>query len=276
MNKSLAGGMLVPKTAVIIYSEKRSTYAPNYYLECAEIKKEGNQYVMQAAQPCTDEVMRKVALTYAKTSGVSMVHASLIGAHILMGQNTATHTAVMWWRPAQMRLLNFDKQLKIKEPAKGQKMPVPATLFLLLNTTLYCFALAGNQRPTAKTKLYNAPFFNLYEGGNVCLGSANVGKQKTGTFEGEAQRYETGFFLAEQNMLHNNASKIPLNQLWSNLIAQKARTYPVKLLVPHKKHKTVADLITNLVDKHYDPEDAPLFNDDDLEEMELENEIVNS
>ncbi|RZM04821.1 MAG: PRTRC system protein B, partial [Pedobacter sp.] len=39
---------------------------------------------------------------------------------------------------------------------------------------LSLWALENNDRPSLETRLYQAPFFNLYPDGRVCMGNVNV------------------------------------------------------------------------------------------------------
>ena len=118
----------------------------------------------------------------------------------------------------------------------------------MLNGKLYIYALMTDQRPTLSTKLYRAPFFNIYGDGNVCLGTAKIGKQKAKTYELEAERYERGFFMAEQSGGQSlNNCKTPLSKLWPALINNKA-PFPSKAeLVQHSTYKTFGTLLSKLI-----------------------------
>lgn len=200
-----------------------------------------------------------------------MLHDKLIGAHILHASHTAARTTVLWYRPAHTVPLNFSERLlsvnKLakKKPAGAVNYPVPATLYLVRDGELFIFALAGNQRPGAKTKIYCAPFFNIYHDGRVCLGTANVGKHKAKTFEGEAQRFEAGFYQAEQNGGdQQNACKITLPKLWPTLAGVAA--FPVKQLNQHK-FKTLGKMLEKLIGGGTNFKVEDWMNDEDIEEM---------
>lgn len=247
MNDTLTNKKLTPKAAVIIYinDSQRSYYsvADNYYLETREIKQVNGSYTFMAPTAFKMEMLRNIALNFSKKNLEQLKFDGLVPEQILMAHSTPGLKAIMWYKAAGDRLINFSEALNIKGDCRAQ---IPALLFLILNNKLYIFGLIDNKRPTENTKLYHAPFFNIYDDGNVCLGTAKIGS-KTKTFEEEAERYERGFFMASQNSLHNVGTKLPIVKLWKELI-KKPQPFPSKkALIQHKKYKTLGLLINNLI-----------------------------
>lgn len=243
MNDSQTNKRLAPAMAIIIYRD-RNEYQPNCYLEKREIKLIGDTFKLMAPVPMDDDAMKAIAKIYAKKRYSDIGFGGLISPHILYGLNRGGITAVMWYRPAMKRSLNFSSQLKIKSSVF---VNVPATLYLVKNKELYVFALMTDERPDLKTKLYNAPYFNIYEDGRVCLGTARVGT-KQNTYEKEADRFERGFYMAEQNggNVERNC-KTPLARLW-NLRIKSTTPFPSKKeLIQHPKYKTLSDLVQKLI-----------------------------
>jgi PRTRC genetic system protein B len=244
MNDVNTNKRLSPTQAIIVYRDS-SEYNPLYFLEKREIRNQGGKYILMAPVPLADDVLKDIAKSYVKSNSLNMDFGSLIAPHMLYGLNKPGKLVVMWYRPAMKRVLNFDTILKIKG---SSTVEVPATLYVLINTNLYIYALMTNDRPELKTKLYKAPFFNIYDDGRVCLGTARVGSVREKTFELEAHRYERAFFMAEQNGGGGtqNTCKTPLAALWNGLIKKKGPFPSSKELVQHS-HKTVADLISKLI-----------------------------
>lgn len=238
MNSDNVNIALSPTTAIIVYTDRAKR---QYYLEARDVNRSGDTYNFGAPSPLTDATLGKIARHYHKKKGLEMKHTALIPPHILHAGISNSRVLVMWYRPAHKRTLNFSSELGIKQ---AKVFNVPAILFAICDKSLYVYALAGNQRPTAKTKLYNAPFFNVYEGGNVCLGTAQVGKPGQ-TYEGEAQRFEAGFYLAEQNGGHHIAG---LKTMW-NTSAKTGKPIPSAKLKQHKV-KTVGKLLEKLIGKN--------------------------
>lgn len=253
---------LYPKCVITIYSDDNGTKyyrGSNYYLEKREINTVGGKFVLNAPVPLAADVLKNIAMTYMKKNNFNMDFGGLLAEHLLYGSNTPGKTIVMWYRPASKKRLNFSKALKIKD---GCVVEIPAILYLVINDNLYLYALANNNRPVLNSKLYKAPFYNIYEDGNVCLGTAKVGKQKEKTFEKEAERFERAFYLAEQNGGNSsNHCKTPLGKLWPMLI-KTGGSFPSKTeLIQHKKFKTLSDLINNLIG--IKQSNNEIFNDED-------------
>lgn len=257
MNDQLTNKRLLPARAIIVYHDKTKS---NYYLESREIKKTGSNYSFMAPVPMSDTVMREIGKSYMKKNGVDMRFNGLIKEHILLTLNKTGITAVMWYRPSMIKKLNFSSQLRIKGESK---VKIPAILYLVINAKLYVYALMDDSRPDGKTKLYNAPFFNIYEDGNVCLGTAPVGNRKATTFEGEAERFERGFYMAEQNGGQSRDNcKTPLTKLWSDLIKKQTAFPAKKELQQHKKFKTLDQLIDKLISKYLEDEEETFYEED--------------
>jgi len=244
MNRELTNGRLRPHSAIIVY-KSGGDYSSSYYLETRDIVSKGKQYEFGSPVPMSDDKMKDIAAAYIKKASADMIFEGIIPEHFLYANHKASSTVVIWWRKPQRKQLNFSAGLKIK--GKPEVM-LPATLYMVHNNQLYVFALMDGTRPVRSTKLYHAPFYNIYEGGHVCLGSAPVGRYKSKSFEGEAERFERGFFMAEQNQVHNRPCKTPLAILYNGLIKNKAKSFPAKQeLQQHKKFPTLGDLMDKII-----------------------------
>lgn len=242
MNNKTANRLLSPTKALIIY-EGRETYNKEFYIESRQIKSVGGKLQMSSPIPLNENALKDIAKSYMQTNSVEINHG-FIPAHILYGKSDPGKLVVMWYRPAMKRMLNFSASLLIKGDSQ---VYVPATLYVIVNNKLNIYALEDDSRPSLKTKVFNAPYFNIYEDGNVCLGSAQIGKHKANTYEEEAERFERAFYMAEQNHGHNKSMcKGDAKKLWSSLIQNK-KQFPVKDLIQHKTHKTVQHIIDNLI-----------------------------
>ncbi len=252
MNRNIVNKKLLPKKAIIIYDDKNrenSYSTPQYYLESRDIISNNGTFMFGAPVPMANDVMKDIAKAYMKSNSFEMNFGPLIAEHILYGSNTAGKTVVMWYRPATRKILNFASALQI--PSTNRPLHIPATLYVVINAKLFVFALQSSVRPDRSTKIFNAPFFNIYKDGNVCLGSANVGKVRAKTFDLEADRFERAFYMAEQNNdLASGRCKVPLTKLWKSQL-KGSRGFPAKTtLLPHPNFKTVEDIIQKLIGKN--------------------------
>ncbi len=133
---------------------------------------------------------------------------------------------LMWWTPAQKRPLFFEKLIGIP----NGMAPVPPLVFLVTaNGGMFVYAMTENARPTPKTVLYHAPFYNLYEETGVCLGDAN----RAGVSLSDVEKWEDVFFGSEFTHADNppRLKGTTGKKLWNDLIKRKRKVFPVEYLV---------------------------------------------
>jgi PRTRC genetic system protein B len=150
----------------------------------------------------------------------------------------AVYGRAAWFTKAMQRELFFTESLGIP---KG-RANVPPMLWIATRHRLTVFALDSNRRPTLNTKLYHAPFFNVYENGEVCMGTVDVRIKKTASVEEFTSAWESYFFQSYFSHLlkdHNPIKGNPVS-LWENLIAT-GETFPKEVL------KTTMNTLKNLL-----------------------------
>ena len=145
---------------------------------------------------------------------------------------------VVWFTKATQRELYFIESLGIP---KG-KANVPPMLWVANRNGLAVFALPNRRRPTINTKLYNAPFFNVYEDGNVCMGTVDVRIKKTASLEEFINKWEGFFFNSYFSHLMHGHNPINGNcvSLWENLIAT-GDAFPMEVLT--ENNLTLKDIL---------------------------------
>ena len=141
-----------------------------------------------------------------------------------------TQESITWWSPAAVRPMFYAKE-KGREVAllSGRRFPQPGLIFRAQPGSLDVRAIASNDRPEADTPLCRAPYWNVNDQGNVCLGSARVPREVT---IASLPGWEEGFFQSE--FTHPNAAKKLTEHpegfigLWTSLIGK--RTFPAEYL----------------------------------------------
>ena len=91
---------------------------------------------------------------------------TLLPEHVL----ATTPEAVAWFEPAQERPMFFQTRDTSLDTLHGT-FPQPALLWIYKGNHLDVYALAADARPTGETPLYRAPYYNVFDQGNVCVGS---------------------------------------------------------------------------------------------------------
>jgi PRTRC genetic system protein B len=149
---------------------------------------------------------------------------------------------MVWWMPACVRPVFFNN----KELGKrGEKVPHPPLLFVVVKDRWYVFALAKNERPDENTVLHHAPYFNVYDDGSICTGSAATPK---GIAASAIPAWEAAFFDSEFTHINGGEKKAihPRGEyaLWKELLDGVYQTFPVEFLAPRKA--TVKDLMEGI------------------------------
>jgi PRTRC genetic system protein B len=81
---------------------------------------------------------------------------------------------VVWHCAAQRRPIFFDCDNAALRRLSGKQVAHPHLLFDADGRGLRVFALSNDGRPGPDARLFHAPYFNVYEDGRMCGGSARV------------------------------------------------------------------------------------------------------
>ena len=96
--------------------------------------------------------------------------------------------AITWWMPPTMRRVFFDCE---ELGAVSAVVPHPGLVFQAAMNGFRVFSLLGADRPTADTPLYEPPYFNTWDNGKICIGTAKVPVAIT---PADIPGWEDGFF----------------------------------------------------------------------------------
>lgn len=155
---------------------------------------------------------------------------------------------LVWWCKPQSRQVWFKTQGK--DDAIGActaKAMHPGLVFAVRHGKWYVFAVKGEARPTPEIELFQAPYFNVWESGQICVGNVAA---PTGTTVQMIEQWENAFFRSY--FTHPNVPDAKLSSyrggsaaLWKALLGGKhASRFPEKYLVSRKI--ALADLIAAL------------------------------
>lgn len=139
----------------------------------------------------------------------------------------------IWWTPPKTQGVFFKVPGTALTDAKGSA-PMPGLIWVLTSGRgLDIYAYKGGARPTKKTTLYQAPFFNVNDRGEVCLGNASLPRRGSANY---LQRLEASFYASY--FTHPNVSEGKLvaghesHQFWRDLLDGKYEAFPEDVLVP--------------------------------------------
>ena len=229
------GTLYYPKSALIFYQTQRSN--PDCYVESFDMDKNGcliNAHplsIREASQLAKSlKIESNDQKPFLKSNGI-------IGSHILQVDPQYDGT-VIWYSKAQLRDLFFIEKLGIP----NAKAYVPPMLWVANRNSVSVYALKTSNRPTEKTSLYHAPFFNVNSGGAVCMGTVDVRIKKTASLEEFTTAWENYFFNSyfSHLMAGHNPIKGNLVSLWKKIIKTE-QAFPIDTLT--KTNRTIKNIL---------------------------------
>lgn len=80
-------------------------------------------------------------------------------------------SSVVWWCKPQKRRRIWFKTSNDQLGTRSGETAHPGLVFSVSEEGWSVWAVKGNKRPTPETKLYQAPYFNVWKGGRICTGN---------------------------------------------------------------------------------------------------------
>lgn len=223
-----------PKAALVFYETKGMN--ADGYTEYFDMDKNGN---LINAHPLSvreaNQLLKSLKITEDKQAFLKSY--GIMNPKIL--QIDPIHNGmVIWHTKAMSREMFFVEKVEIP----NGKANVPPMLWVANRNKLSVYALATNRRPTEKTTLYHAPFFNVYTDGTVCMGTVDVRIKKTASLEEFTTAWENYFFNSYFSHLMQDHNPIKGNcvSLWKRLINTNL-PFPKEVLT--KSSRTLKDLL---------------------------------
>jgi PRTRC genetic system protein B len=148
--------------------------------------------------------------------------------------------SVMWWcRPAMRRVFFECEEIG----RRSAVVPHPGLVFRAASHGFSVFALLEDGRPTPVSALYEPPYFNTWDEGKICIGSARVPKRlDVASIEG----WESGFFESAFTHPNHGGKRVSHKNgefaFWKEMLdGNYGEQFPKDALVPMKL--TLAELI---------------------------------
>lgn len=241
-----------PERALIIYRQEGDERDGVCYIEDHEITVQNGRAQLGAGKPMIREVLEELMQLVIKNDGSQITNTgSLMPENVLYLDQQPGKSILIWWEPSGKQAIVYN------DSERSVTVTVPPMLFVSKNgakKSLYAFAMRKNSRPNLKTKLYAAPFSNIYAGGNVCLGTAKAPVNETDItklIEGWDKTFWGSKFTGENQAQYDQKA---LDELWKKSNKEKWKTFPAIFLKPHAKQKTLESLIKTF-NKNYDDND---------------------
>ena len=228
------GTLYHPTSALVFYqSDERHK---DTYVEHFDMDKNGNPVNVHPLSVNEAKMLAKALHTDKEKDKAFLKPKGILPTNILH-INPSEKGTVLWYTKAQQRQLYFVNSLGIPNGIAQ----VPPMLWLASKSSLTVFALANDRRPTEKTPLHYAPFFNIYEKGNVCMGTVSIDIKNSASVEEFIQAWEHYFFNSYfSHSLCENLTKKNIVNLWKDLI-NTDKPFPKEVL--KKNNKTLKNLL---------------------------------
>ncbi|MBZ4036747.1 PRTRC system protein B [Flavobacterium sp. 17A] len=224
-----------PKSALVFYETAGTD--TDMYVEHFDMDSNGNPI---NAHPLTVKEAKILAksLQTDEEKGKAFLKSKGILPTSILHINPSEKGTVLWYTKAQERQLYFVNSLGIPNGLAQ----VPPMLWFANKSGLAVFALATDRRPTEKTPLHYAPFFNIYEDGKVCMGTVTIEIKKSASVEEFIQAWESYFFNSYFSHLLGSHSPIKGNcvNVWKDLIGT-VKPFPKEVL--KRNNKTLKNLL---------------------------------
>lgn len=228
------GTLYHPQKALVFYQTKGTN--TDTYVEYFDMDSNGTPINAHPLTVREANQLAKALKTSKEEKEPCLKVNGILGNHIL--HLDPQKGMAIWFTKTMKRELYFTEKLGIP---KGTAH-VPPMLWVAGRNSLHVFALASNRRPTTRTRLYNAPFFNVYEDGNVCMGTVDVRIKKTTSLEEFITTWEGYFFNSYFSHLMQDYNPINGNcvSLWEQLIVT-GDVFPKEVL--KKSNVTLNDFL---------------------------------
>ena len=228
------GTLYHPKSALVFYEAKGTD--TDMYVEHFDMDSNGTPINAHPLTVKEANILAKALQTDEEKNTAFLKPKGILPTNILH-INPSEKGTVLWYTKAQQRQLYFVDSLDIS----NGKAQVPPMLWFANKNSLSVFALANDRRPTEKTPLHYAPFFNIYEKGNVCMGTVSIDIKNSASVEEFIQAWEHYFFNSYfSHSLCENLTKKNIVTLWKALI-NTDKPFPKEVL--KKNNKTLKNLL---------------------------------
>lgn len=231
-----------PMVAIMVYERNIDTHSDGkFYLESHSIGENGK---IMEGKPLLQETIQDLLDSLYDEDVINDDIKGIFPQNLLYyKRETRNRYRMVWYRPSEIRFLIHSQPLGIPS---GETW-VPPMIYVADGSDLSIFVLASNDRPNLNTRLYMAPFFNVNDQGDVCLGSAKVEKPKVKSYESLMKYWEDLFWLS--TFTHVNGEEklsVDITEFWKGMIASKKKMKwdeeRLSLLLPFET-QTLSDLL---------------------------------
>ncbi|MCR8556478.1 prokaryotic E2 ligase family D protein [Mucilaginibacter sp. BJC16-A38] len=152
--------------------------------------------------------------------------------------NYGTNGYALWYTPPKETNLFFVDSLNIP----SGKAKVPAMVWKASADKLMVYAVKGKTKPNGQTVLHHAPYLNIYNNGNVCMGTVKIDIGRNACLEDFMSQWENYFYNSyfSHSINGGSSTKTDTKELWRTLM-ETGKDFPLDEL--RKNGLTLKQLI---------------------------------
>ncbi len=221
------GSLYFPQAAIVLYQKEGSQY--ECYVEAYEMDETGRAVNGHPLSIQEAGMLAKALDMAGDLSNNFLIPKGLMPEnvlHVAPGQQGY----VLWHTPAMVKELCFTEDLGLVDGPYA----IPPMLWKAGKHNLRVFALSSNDRPKLATPLFEAPLFNIYSDGQVCMGTVDVRIPAEAGIEDFIGIWEGFFFKSRFSHLLREQSPVKGNiiDLFERISGAKQK-FPVRHLRKH-------------------------------------------
>lgn len=151
---------------------------------------------------------------------------------------------LIWWTSPRKRSMFFKSSSHAAKKVDGKNIcPNPGLVFMAGPRTLHIFAFKGEAAPVRTTKLYQAPFFNVWSDGKVCSGNATLPEEDQRNDRDAWERFFFGSHFTHPNFSQKDRLTLGVEPcaFWQKQLNRPTKAFPESVLVDI--NLTVNDLL---------------------------------
>ena len=215
---------LNPQFAVILYGEKLGTRQAHAFATAHELTAGKKGWRMGAGAPLRSDVLSNALFALLGAGQPAILPANILS----VGPGY-----LAWWCPSQRRAVFFDQGSVLG--SRHASVPQPALVFVWTLRQVFVMAIKADKRPDVNTVLYNTPYWNIWTGGNVCVGNAPFPERPN---VNEMDVVEKAFFHSRNTHPNVKGRLVKYRggsmALWRDLLDGKHKQFPASVLISAK------------------------------------------
>lgn len=220
--RTQSDGVLRLDQAVLIYRGASDRALATVH----KIEEVDGEPVILAGQAMTP----RAAIQLARALSKGVAHSGFLPETVLYVDGEL----LLWWVPPAERHIVF-RAPELGAPERGEVVPHPGLVFAASSSVWKVWAVKGKHRPTLQTALFRAPYFNVYEDGDICRGNVRV---PDGTTAEKIDSWNAAFFSSFFTHPNSNGKLVRYRggsyAFWRDMLDGKFTKFPERVLVDVK------------------------------------------